>query len=105
MDLNSINNIYSPPKIKLKLAPKSEDFCEVRRNNMFARRVKVLEYIREHGTVSPSVIAKELNISDKTVRNDIDALVEANALKKMYLGAKGLFVEYRLKNSGIRCVV
>lgn len=101
MNLESINKVYSVPIIKLK--PKLGHTSDEVQNTLFARRVKILDYIKEHGKVKVADISKDLDVIKRTVINDIDALVDAHAVVKKCCGTKAMTVEYCIRYAGIYC--
>ncbi len=103
MNLKSINDIYSTPDIKLE--PKPVSTSDAVQNRLFARRVKVLKYIKEHSKVKTADIEKDLNVVLTTLINDIEALVNANAVVKRYPGTKDMTIEYCIRYYGIYCVL
>lgn len=103
MNLESINKVYTVPNIKLK--PKLGHTSDEVQNRLFARRVKILKYIREHGKVKVSDISKDLDVIKQTVTNDIETLVNAHAVEKRCSRTKAMTVEYCIRYDGIYCVL
>ncbi|MDQ1564134.1 MAG: hypothetical protein QOI14_1085 [Actinomycetota bacterium] len=54
------------------------------------RRVEIVERLRRDGTVRVRELARALNVSDVTIRRDIDALVELGSVEKVHGGAQFL---------------
>lgn len=51
------------------------------------RRALILEEVRQHGGVRVNELTRRLNVSDMTVRRDLDALARQGALEKVHGGA------------------
>lgn len=52
------------------------------------RRVEIVERLRRDGTVRVRDLAQDLNVSDVTIRRDIDMLAELGAVEKVHGGAQ-----------------
>lgn len=51
------------------------------------RRALILEEVRRHGGARVNELTRQLNVSDMTVRRDLDALARRGALEKVHGGA------------------
>ena len=52
-----------------------------------ARQTSILNWAREHGTVRVAELAETLDVSEMTVRRDIDTLVTSGLLRRVHGGA------------------
>lgn len=102
MRFDSINKVYSVPKINIE--PKLGHTSDEVQNKMFSRRVKVLKYIKKNGRVKISEISEALNIIHRTVANDVHALFDVHAIRKIRKGSKPMILECCIRYDGIYCV-
>ncbi len=51
------------------------------------RRMAVLEYLNHEGTASVAVLSKKFNVSEMTIRRDLDWLEDRGHLRRVYGGA------------------
>ncbi|MBI4235473.1 DUF977 family protein [Candidatus Peregrinibacteria bacterium] len=66
-------------------------------NEKQKRKVKILELIREKGSVTNNDIEKVLGVSDASATNYLQEVEKEGKIEQ--IGEKGRFVSYRLKNS------
>ncbi|GGI03536.1 DeoR/GlpR family DNA-binding transcription regulator [Egicoccus halophilus] len=52
-----------------------------------ARRSRILDAVRDHGSVRVADLAVQLDVSDMTIRRDLDALAEQGVVRKVHGGA------------------
>lgn len=64
-------------------------------NKIVERQKYILNQLFEYGFISTIDIAKELGVSDETVRRDINTLAERNMLKKVHGGAEAIHTSFR----------
>ena len=64
-------------------------------NKSVERQKYILNKLFEYGFVSTIDIARELGVSDETIRRDINTLAERNMLKKVRTGAEAIRTSFR----------